>query len=358
MQKHVKKQLYTYVQTLLLLIFCLPANAQVKEFYVATSGSDEASGSIDAPFSSFTYAQLKVKEYKLANPSDTITVYLRGGKYYMSEPVVFTAEDGGSETAPIIYKAYQDEVPEILGGEKLEGLSWESVDGKVYKTKVPEGLEFETLFVNGDKKVLARYPNYDENAEVFNGTAADCISSAKVATWADPTGGYVHALHGNRWGGIHYRITGKSGTSLTLEGGTQNNRGSGMHATYRFVENIFEELDDTAEWYLNRTTSELYYYPADSINLAEAEIEYAAQEQLIVFDGTMAEPVKYITIEGLQLKRTIRTFMKTADPLLRSDWTIYRGGVVHFEGTENCALVDCELTLLGGNAVFFNDYNN
>ena len=42
---------------------------------------------------------------------------------------------------------------------------------------------------------------------------------------------------------------------------------------------------------------------------------------------------------------------------MRSDWTIYRGGVVHFEGTEHCSIKDSVLSDLGGNAVFFNLYN-
>jgi len=36
-----------------------------------------------------------------------------------------------------------------------------------------------------------------------------------------------------------------------------NNRGSGLHATYRMVENLYEELDAAGEWFyrkINRTT--------------------------------------------------------------------------------------------------------
>ena len=165
-------------------------------------------------------------------------------------------------------------------------------------------------------------------------------------------------MHKARWGGVHYQITGKKNKGeVKLEGGTQNNRGSSKHAKYRFVENIFEELDDVHEWYLDRGQSELYWYPAADFDFDQAEFEVAAQEQLFVFKGSLEKPVRHLSIEGLTLKRTIRTFMKTADRLLRSDWTIYRGGVVHFEGTENCALRDCELNDLGGNAVCFNHYN-
>jgi hypothetical protein len=49
--------------------------------------------------------------------------------------------------------------------------------------------------------------------------------------------------------------------------------------------------------------------------------------------------------------------MDNKEPLLRSDWTTYRGGAVFFNGSENCALEDCFLDQVGGNAVFVNMYN-
>ena len=35
--------------------------------------------------------------------------------------------------------------------------------------------------------------------------------------------------------------------------------------------------------------------------------------------------------------------MDTKEPLLRSDWTIYRGGAILLTGSEDCGLEDCLL---------------
>ncbi|TWU38846.1 Sialidase precursor [Novipirellula aureliae] len=336
----------------------LAPSTTAKEIFVSPVGSDQNSGAMDAPLASIASAQAKVRAFKQANPDEAVTVYLRGGKYYLTQPVVFQPADSGTAAGPVAYKAYENELPQVLGGVKLDGLKWEKFSDNVFKTKVPEGMVFETLFIDGQQQILARYPNYTEDAPAFNGVAADCLSKERVATWKDPTYGYFHAMHPARWGGIHFQITGKKNNGeVTMVGGTQNNRGSGQHKEHRYVENIFEELDDVHEWYLNRNTSELYFYPAPGVDLDSAEVEVAALEQLFVFKGTEETPVQHISIEGLTLKRTIRTFMKTDVRLLRSDWTIYRGGVVHFEGTEHCALKDSVLCDLGGNAVFFNLYN-
>ena len=343
---------------LLLTCVFLTPSASAEELYVSPGGSDQNAGTLDEPLASIASAQAKVRIFKQANPREVVTVYLRGGNYYLTQPVVFEPADSGTAEGPITYKAYNNEVPQVLGGVELKGLKWEKTNNNIFKTKVPKGLVFETLYINGRQQILARYPNYTEDAPAFNGVAADCLSKERVATWKDPTFGYFHAMHPALWGGIDFQITGKKNKGeVTMIGGTQNNRGSRQHKEYRYVENIFEELDDVHEWYLNRNTSELYFYPASDVDLSSAEVEVAALEQLFVFKGTEKEPVHHISLEGLTLKRTIRTFMKTAVRLLRSDWTIYRGGVVHFEGTENCTLKDSELSDLGGNAVFFNLYN-
>ena len=67
--------------------------------------------------------------------------------------------------------------------------------------------------------------------------------------------------------------------------------------------------------------------------------------------------MKWLTLHGFTFRQTLRTFMETKEPLLRSDWTIYRGGAVFFDGSEDCALADCFLDQVGGNAVFVNNYN-
>ncbi len=49
--------------------------------------------------------------------------------------------------------------------------------------------------------------------------------------------------------------------------------------------------------------------------------------------------------------------MENKEPLLRSDWTTYRGGAILFDGAEDCAIQDCTLDQVGGNGVFVNNYN-
>lgn len=226
------------------------------------------------------------------------------------------------------------------------------------KAKIDGNPVMDMLVADGQLRHMARYPNFDEKAVRFNGTSAQATAPERVKKWKNPTGGYLHAMHNHDWGDFHYRITGKNKKGeLEMEGGWQNNRQSGLHPDNRMVENIFEELDAPGEWYYAAGEHTLYYYPLEGENVSKVLFESPQLKHLIEFRGTEATPVKNITLEGLELTQTLRTFMEPYEQLLRSDWTVYRGAAVFFEGTEHCALRNCYLHNLGGNAIFFSNYN-
>ena len=227
------------------------------------------------------------------------------------------------------------------------------------KTKIKEGIDIDLLYGDGGTMLtMARFPNYDSFAVRFHGTSAEATSPERVKGWKNPSGGFLHAMHIDDWGDFHYRITGKDNDgNLSLEGGWQNNRPMGLHKDNRMVENIFEELDVSGEWYFDKSSSTLYYYPLPGEDPSMTDFEAANLKNLVTLKGSKEEPVKNVTISGITFTGTARTFMEEYEPLLRSDWTIYRGGALFLEGTEDCSIKDCDLIDLGGNGVFFSKYN-
>jgi hypothetical protein len=322
-----------------------------RPYYVSPEGNDNNPGTIKQPFATLHRAQQALRQHK-------DDIYLRGGTYYLPETLVFDARDSGTKDAPVVIQAFQNETPVISGGVKLTGLEWRPCTNGILQAQVREDLRTEELYVNGRKQILARYPNYDPSAQYFNGSAADVIAS-RSARWADPAGGYFHAMHPNMWGGFSWRITGKdTNNQVQMEGGWQNNRGgTGPNPGIQFVENIFEELDSPGEWFLNTKTHTLYFYPPAGLDLDHATVEATRLRCLVQFQGDRQNPVRFIALKGLTFRQTARTFMDTREPLLRTDWTIYRGGAVFFNGAEDCSLEDSHLDQVGGNAVFVNNYN-
>ena len=336
---------------LALLLFSVAFPTFGQPYYVAPDGSDANPGTLERPFGSLRRAQEAVGQA----PG---RVVLRGGTYYLKEPLVFTARDSGVSGAPVVYEAYPNEQPVLSGGVRLENLEWRPYRDGIYQAKLSEDLQTEEIFVNGERQILARYPNFDPKAQYFGGFAADAISTNRVARWADPAGGYFHAMHPALWGDFTWRITGKDAAGeVTMEGGWQNNRGGAVHRTIRFVENIFEELDAPGEWFLNTRTHRLYFYPPAGLDLRSATVEATRLRSLVEFRGSEAHPVRFVTLRGLTFRQAARTVMDTREPLMRSDWAIYRGGAIFFEGAEDCAIEDGFLDQVGGNAIFVNHYN-
>jgi len=322
--------------------------------FVAPNGDDSALGTEELPFATLQRAQVEARTYagKIA-----ISIQLREGKHYLKKPLKFDASDSGTTDFPVVYQSAPGEHAVVCGSVKL-ALVWEPYKGEIMRASLPHGLKTEELFVDGERQILARYPNFDPSAKYYNGFAHDAISRSRSDLWSNPKGGYFHAMHPNLWGGFTWKITGRDESgALLMEGGWQNNRSAGAHETIRFVENVFEELDAPGEWFLDSEGGALYFYPPEGLDLSTATVEAAALRSLVEFQGTEERPVRHVHLMDLSFQQTQRTVMDTKEPLLRTDWAIYRGGAIFVEATEDCGIERCHLKHLGGNAIFVNNYN-
>lgn len=340
----------------LALSAALALSAHALDLHVSPTGKDTNAGTEAAPLASLAAARDAAR--KVAG-KESVTIWVGDGIYHLPETLVFTPADSGSAEFPVVYRAVNEGRAVLSGGSELT-LDWKPYRDGIFQAATPQGLEIDQLFINGKAQRMARYPNFDASKKTaaYQGYAADAFSKERAEKWADPAGGFIHAMHSSRWGGYHYRITGKDAESnVTYEGGWQNNRQMGMHKEFRMVENIFEELDAPGEWFHDRKTSTLYFLPEAGTDLAAAKVEVVRLRHLVEFTGTQEKPVKHITLQGFTVRHAARTFMDCKEPLLRSDWAIYRGGAFLLTGTEDIDILDCEFDQVGGNAIFVNNYN-
>lgn len=340
--------------TLTLLLFYLLGilfpYAQTK-VYVSSGGSDSNPGTLAKPFKT---PERAVQEIEKANGKSLI-IYLRKGIYYLQQPIVL--DNKNLKTKSLLISSYPGEQAFISAGQLLK-TDWKPYKNGIYVTPIPQDISFERLYANEKLQILARYPDYDPNARVFNGTSADAIAPERVKQWKNPAGGYVHGLHSGEWGGFHYRIAeADEKGNLKLEGGWQNNRPSPLHKQFRFVENIFEELNAPGEWFADKEKGLLYYYPPKGTNLSQTDITVSRLKNSIEIKGTEGLPLSGVEIKSIGFLHNERSFMDTKEPLLRSDWTIYRGGVIFMENTRNIKVTDCRFTDVGGNAIMLSGYN-
>jgi len=134
-----------------MVLFVLALPAYGSAYFVAPDGRDMNPGTMEKPFATLRRAQEALRQKRGE-------VFLRGGTYHLSAPLVFNAEDSGTKESPVIFQAYQNEQPVISGGVKLDKLDWQPWTNGIFEAKVPEDLRTEEIFVNGQRQIWRAIP--------------------------------------------------------------------------------------------------------------------------------------------------------------------------------------------------------
>ncbi|WP_169749147.1 PDZ domain-containing protein [Flavihumibacter petaseus] len=290
----------------------------------------------------------------IGRTGEKVVIQLQAGRYELDSTLIIPYSLAASLTI-----TGSGQAASIIAGDKQVKLTWNPAGNGMFTAPYDaKGKNPDRLFLDGKPLTMARYPDLDTTERHYNGAAADAISDERVATWKNPNGAYIHALHEGEWGGFHYVVTGRDASGkLVYEGGWQNNRPAPMHNRYRMVENVYEELNTPGEWFYDAEKKLIFLIPPKGTNLNKAVFSVSRITDLIRIGGNAAMPVRNIVLQQLAFSNNNRSFMLTREPLLRSDWTIYRGGAILLEQTENITIRDCSFSGLGGNAVFLSGYN-
>jgi hypothetical protein len=298
------------------------------DFYVASDGSDTNIGSIDAPFATLARARNAVRERITAGLTSNILVLIRGGTYQLTEILGFGTQDSGTEMFSITYAAYPGEKVVLSGGRKITG--WTQGAGQIWTTVVP-GVSGGTwyprqLFVNGNRVIRARTPNADDETpwwiiktavftDLHNGTTPYYTLSVNhpIQAWSNPGDIEINYMW-NDDGSKKFvgSVDATNQTFTFLVPGNYNEWTSGcmVHPplnTSCFLENAIEMLDQPGEWYLNRTTGVLSYWPRSGEDMTNAEvIAPVVKNTLLVVIGTSTNPVINLHFKGIHIQHVDR----------------------------------------------------
>ena len=299
----------------------------------------------------------KARALRDHNPTESIALEFAAGTYRLNAPLILTARDSGSEAAPLELRAAPGAKVIFSGGRNLRGLKWLAWRDGIWRTRV-DGPSFNRLWLDGRLLVRARYPNYDPAKLPFGGVAADATSPSRVRTWLHPEGGIIHALSSDRWGSIQIPIEGtEPDGGLRLGSAIGINRMVIPSDSERFVENILDELDAVDEWYFDEHFHWLYFKPPQGVSPARIGFVAGRLETLVELRGSAAALIHDVTVSGLEFRETETTFLKTTEPLLRSDWMFYRGGAILSENAQRIVIGNNRFDDLGGNAIVVSGHN-
>ncbi len=209
------------------------------------------------------------------------------------------------------------------------------------------GLRPERLFIDGEIKILARYPKYDPAAPL-GGITDYADICRRIREEKDLAGAYLHALHEHEWGSNDYRITGRRGDEPALEWVGNNNRGCAFKKDCVYIENLPSLLTDADEWYYDRKKG-ILYVSQEALSPGRHDIGIPDRLCLLSLHDCMNTQ---ITVQGIYFTDTDRsTFKSPWERYLRSDWAFNRASTIAISGSSDIRLTDCRFENLGSNAL-------
>jgi hypothetical protein len=346
-------------------------SAKEIQIYVSPTGNDLNNGTRTAPLKTIEKANEMVRVLRIKSPEKAVVVSVSGGVYQLEKPVILTSEHSGSKDAPVIYKAVEGQKPVFTGSvllknwkqlsnpEKLKILAPE-VNGKVYVTDLkaagisdfgdPTDIgKRPELFCNGKLQTLARWPNNGfTKAGLVKGKTALPPTYTKERGTVEGIFEYTSKMQ-DRWsnekdvrlGGYWYwdwsdefQKVGKVDTNTRTLYLKEPYHNYGYKDSLRyFALNLFCELDQPGEWFLDRTEGLLYWYPQKEVNLQKDEVTLSVFGSPYMLE---MQNCSYVTIQGL-------TFQEG------------RGSAILVNDGNNCLISDCRIERFGSDGIHLID---
>lgn len=367
---------------LALALLAVASMAGAVTLYAAPDGNDDWSGRLaqpnagrtDGPVASLSGARDAVRRLRAAGDSGPVEVIFADGRYPLTETVVFGPQDGGTEGAPVVYRAADGASPVFSGGRRIEG--WRDAGDGVWQTRLPDPQwRFEQLWVNGRRAVRARTPNkfyhyaigkVDYGVDPLTGQSANLAHRAFRARAEDlaplrdiPSDELsdVVVVCYHSWETSRHRVAGvdfDTGVLVTTGPAPWPLGYWGSSMRYH-LENLPAALDEPGEWYLDRDGT-LSYRPLPGEVMSEAEvIAPAGPEQFIrvVGDATLGIAVENLTFEGLTFSHGQYILPPGGHGDGQAEQSI--SAVVQVDGGRNVVLRRCEISHIGIYGVWFRE---
>jgi hypothetical protein len=292
------------------------ASAEDDSLFVAPDGNGGNSGTKESPLSSIAEARGRIREMKQDGLTGDVVVWVRGGRYEIESPIVFTALDSGNDALSISYKAWPGEEPVISGGKILQG-TWKKHEGDIWALDMPAVRDqqwwFRQLFKNGSRQTRSRYPNDGEWLTVEktepDGEFAEplLVHLEEKLPFGDLARKETEAVMYNLWSisraiiwsSAEQLIRTRTGMGWIGHGATSIQPGRKL-----YLEHSYEFIDQPGEWYLDRDKFVLYYMTVAGENPNDAEWIAPFAKQLLRLQGRNDEPIRNLTFEGLAFEHT------------------------------------------------------
>jgi Right handed beta helix region len=352
-------------------------------FYVSGDGDDSWSGTLsaanasrtDGPFRTLDRARSAVRSVlESGTAPGSITVFLRKGVYRLDRTFRLSAEDSGRSQIPVVWRSSPGEEVIFSGGATVSGFQRVTdpeisrrlspgsrrhiiaVDLRAkgmtdYGSISPQSSPGIELFYKDKRMTLARWPNkgwlkiadvpqsgdslYNsglEREKRFDGVPVGrhygriTYAEDRPSGWAPEPDIYLHGYWTWDWSDAYQKVESIDTAKKEITFATPHHHyGYTKNQRYYYV-NILEELDSPGEWYLDRVSGVLYFWPPGQVREGDVTISLL-EGSLTALDSTAN-----ITVRGIVFEDG-------------------RGGGVELNGGHDNLIGGCVFRNLGGLAV-------
>ena len=333
------------------------AEMPVADFYVSTAGNDAWSGTLtvpnhgltDGPFQTLEKARDALRKSRSSDPVRGGTVAVHGGFYPLSGSLELGVQDSGhAPGAPVVFRAIPGE-PVILGGsvelpaeaftrvpdaglaERLDpavrGHVLQAVLGKLgiqtlgsYPVKHDGGPAVPELFFNETRMTLARWPDrgWTHIARIvstgsdYTGTEPGVFeySGDRPARWKVEDGVWLHGYWAFDWNAEILQVQAIDLATRQIRFVRQAvysvKQGNPSPRRY-YAFNVIEELDQPGEYFIDRKTGTLYFWPPAPLDGARITLSMLRAPVLSV------KQASNLVVHGFTIDATIGNGIEVRD---------------------------------------------
>ncbi|MBN8217412.1 MAG: right-handed parallel beta-helix repeat-containing protein [Spirochaetes bacterium] len=349
----------------------LLAAAYAADYWVAPGGDDAGPGTKEKPFRSLERA----RDASRSRPSVPVTVYLKGGNWYLEKTLSFGPGDSGHEGAMRTWTSYPGERAVLVGGRRVQG--WKTAGAGVFVAEVEKGRPFHQLFENGNAARKARHPNEgylhvaegipqrDAKGEPLRHKLWGILMSPREFLYKEgdlPTGSLAGA-EVYLWAGFDWFAN-----ILPISNVDPAKRLIGLERPALvpivirperryFIQNTLGALDAPGEFYLDAPAGRLYYRPM-AAPIERQVIVAPTVVRIVEFRGTSPqEPVGHLRFTGIDFMGSDFTndFVETSGTHGVGVWNepMNKEAAIYFEHATQCVIERARIDGAGYSAVAF-----
>jgi len=348
------------------------------DLYVSLDGISNANGTIKDPFLTLESARNKARNLK----ENSVNIWLREGKYYLTKTFELNNEDTRTKYTPLKISAYQKEKVSLVGGKVVK--NWQKLTDEVILDQLPVesrqsvmvtdltslniqnygtakggGIE---LFHNGKPMIISRWPNegfsrikdlVEPGTQVIRNyvgskTGAFYYDNNRSLRWVNEKDMWAHGYWFWDWSDEKQKIKSiDTANKIILLEEPYHSYGYRKNQNY-YVYNLLSEIDTQGEWYLDRNSSLLYFWPVDNSKINTSVV--STLDNLVLVKNT-----QYISLQNISFEVSRNILAKVEggsnNSFISCSFLNSNKDAISITDSPNSKVESSELAFLGASAI-------